>query len=79
MKFILAKDHTQYSDYVAKKQGKFRYVSGVSDIVGIHGGDLTILIGAESRKDFSAILDYCARTNFDIKRKWHAICNKNSA
>ena len=67
--YILAPNYPAYVDYINNVRNstqKWRYLSNISDIFGIHGGQLLVLAGAELRKDYAQVVDYANNSGFDV-------------
>jgi hypothetical protein len=67
---ILSKDYPEYASIIAtfkdKVNYKYRYVSGLSDLRGLHGGEIIITPTATARADYDQIIDYVVGAGFEV-------------
>jgi hypothetical protein len=68
MNLVLAGTNTEYHDYVAKVNKKCKQITGVSDLIGLHGLSI-ILVGTYlKRQDWLEIKSYLDFAEFTMKR-----------
>jgi len=70
---ILSSNYPDYVAYISTHQVgvkyKYRFISSLSDVRGLHGGDIILTKNAKQHPEYKKIKDYCEGAGWEIEEE----------